>query len=241
MLHNYLKNRKLFFATIALGATVNVGIAQSVAYVDHSGYKIPALTTAVNETKNDAPSVKSVSIGNQVWMMTNLDVTVYRNGDPIPHVQDPKEWATLTTGAWCYYENKEANGKVYGKLYNWYAVNDRRGLAPDGWHIPSDTEWNSLIENLGGEKVAGKKMKALTAQTNSNTDFKNAEFLGLMGGTRNDYKGNFFGLNTSGIWWSSTAVYGAYAWYRGVYYNNNEVNRNYLNKTIGLSVRCVKD
>src|SRR5262245_42075520 len=83
----------------------------------------------------------AVKIGKQVWKIKNLNVSHYRNGDPIPQVKNNAKWAALTTGAWCWYNNDSANGAVYGKLYNWYAVNDPRGLAPEGWHIPSDGEW----------------------------------------------------------------------------------------------------
>ena len=100
-----------------------------------------------------------VKIGTQVWMSTNLDVTYYRNGDKIPQVKDSVKWARLTTGAWCWYNNDSATGAVYGKLYNWYAVNDPRGLAPIGWHIPSDTEWDTLSARLGGASKAGGKLK----------------------------------------------------------------------------------
>lgn len=86
-------------------------------------------------------------------MAENLAVSRYRNGDEIPQVQDAAEWNRLTTGAWCYYENNSANGVTYGKLYNWYAVNDPRGLAPEGWHVPSDNEWQMLVEKTGGEKL----------------------------------------------------------------------------------------
>jgi uncharacterized protein (TIGR02145 family) len=110
-------------------------------------------------TDIDGNSYNLVEIDTQLWISKNLNVSKYRNGDEIPQVQDASEWAALTTGAWCYYENKEENGTTYGKLYNWYAVNDPRGLAPEGFHIPSDEEWNDLIENLGGENVAGGKMK----------------------------------------------------------------------------------
>ena len=101
-----------------------------------------------------------VSIGKQVWTTKNLDVTTYRNGDVIPQVQDANAWEKLTTGAWCYYENKTANGKKYGKLYNWNAVNDPRGLAPKGYHIPTDAEWTILTDYLGGDTIAGTKMKS---------------------------------------------------------------------------------
>src|SRR5436190_5685295 len=93
-------------------------------------------------TGNDVSDITAgkyahVRIGNQVWMLKNLDVTRYRNGDKIPYVKSPTEWAALTTGAWCWYKNDSATGAVYGKLYNWFAVNDPRGLAPMGWHVPS--------------------------------------------------------------------------------------------------------
>ena len=92
---------------------------------------------------------QDVTIGKQTWATKNLDVESYRNGDAIPQVQDNTAWENLTTGAWCYYQNKAANGTKYGKLYNWYAVNDPRGLAPNGYHIPTDVEWTILTDNLG--------------------------------------------------------------------------------------------
>ncbi|MBL0014028.1 MAG: fibrobacter succinogenes major paralogous domain-containing protein [Flavobacterium sp.] len=100
-----------------------------------------------------------VQIGTQIWMTKNLNVSRYRNGDPIPQVANSAQWANLNTGAWCYYANSTANGPIYGKLYNWYAVNDSRGLAPEGWHIPSDAEWTTLVSFLGFPDVAGGKMK----------------------------------------------------------------------------------
>ena len=104
---------------------------------------------------------KIVIIGRQVWTSENLSVEHYRNGDVIPQVQDTDEWSKLTTGAWCYYDNNSENGNIYGKLYNWHAVNDPRGLAPEGWHIPSDAEWTDLTDYLGGAKVVGSEMKAI--------------------------------------------------------------------------------
>lgn len=105
---------------------------------------------------------QNVTIGSQVWTSTNLNVSTYRNGDIIPQVQDEDAWEKLTTGAWCYYENNASNGTKYGKLYNWYAVNDARGLAPQGYHIPSEAEWTKLKDYLGGRDVAGTKMKSVS-------------------------------------------------------------------------------
>jgi uncharacterized protein (TIGR02145 family) len=112
---------------------------------------------------------QTVIIGSQVWTSTNLNVSTYRNGDIIPQVKDKDAWAGLTTGAWCYYENDAANGTKYGKLYNWYAVNDARGLAPKGYHIPSDAEWTKLTDYLGGRSAAGTKMKSAVGWRNWKT------------------------------------------------------------------------
>ena len=106
---------------------------------------------------------QSVTIGTQVWTTKNLDVATFRNGDPIPEAKTDEEWKAAGENkqpAWCYYENNTANGTKYGKLYNWYAVNDARGLAPTGWHVPTDEEWKVLSTYLGGTGVAGKKMKS---------------------------------------------------------------------------------
>src|SRR5436190_23369500 len=133
---------------------------------------------------------ESVTICDQVWMIKNLDVSTYRNGDPIPEVTDPSQWAGLTTGAWCYYENNSANGTIYGKLYNWYAVNDPRGLAPLGWHVPSDEELTTLTSCLGGVFVAGGTMKetGTTHWLAPNTEATNSSgWTGLPGGYRNEF------------------------------------------------------
>jgi uncharacterized protein (TIGR02145 family) len=106
---------------------------------------------------------QTITIGTQVWMSKNLDVATFRNGDPIPQAKTDEEWEKAgenKQAAWCYYENDPANGVKYGKLYNWYAVNDSRGLAPFGYHIPSDAEWTKLTDFLGGYGVAGTKMKS---------------------------------------------------------------------------------
>jgi uncharacterized protein (TIGR02145 family) len=114
-----------------------------------------------NSTQHDFnASYASVTIGTQVWMRKNLHVSRYRNGDWIPQVKDSAMWATLTTGAWCWYNNDSATGAVYGRLYNWYAINDPRGLAPAGWHIPSDSEWLATSTFLDTDaRNAGGKMK----------------------------------------------------------------------------------
>ncbi len=187
------------------------------------------------------PTASEVRIGTQIWMTRNLNVSRYRNGDPIPQVQDPSAWAALTTGAWCYYENNTVNGTTYGKLYNWYAVNDPRGLAPTGYHVPSDGEWTTLTTFLGGESVAGGKMKATTLWNSPNTGATNSSgFTGLPGGIRNRF-GSIFDIGFNGNWWSSSEGGAAFAWARRLVYNYSIAYRLTGYKENGFSVRCLRD
>ncbi|CAN5616250.1 fibrobacter succinogenes major paralogous domain-containing protein [soil metagenome] len=190
-----------------------------------------------------ARAISSIKIGTQRWMTKNLDVETYRNGDRIPQVKDADEWATLTTGAWCYYNNDPDNGAIYGKLYNWYAVNDPRGLAPIDYHIPGNKEWTTLSAFLGGEAVAGGKMKEIgTAHWLApNTDATNSSgFTGLPGGRRYD-TGLFFAIGSQGMWWTSNRIGPFDAWFRTLSYNFGGIGKaNWLN-LFGYSVRCVKD
>lgn len=170
---------------------------------------------------------KTVKIGNQVWMQSNLEVTHYRNGDLIPQVQDPGKWNSLTSGAWCWYENDETNGKKYGKLYNWYAVNDSRGLAMEGWHMPSKDEYLSLSSYLGGMEKAGGKMIAIKYWDEAKSGANNSSgFTGLPGGFRNG--GMFLSRGVNCYLWSSSEASYSDAWYyvlRGSDLNLVEMNR----------------
>jgi uncharacterized protein (TIGR02145 family) len=192
---------------------------------------------------NTAVFLPTIVIGTQQWMNKNLDVAFYRNGDPIPQVTNAAAWAALTTGAWCYYNNDSTQGNKYGKLYNWYAVNDPRGLAPQGWHIPSDAELTALETTLGGSSVAGGKMKeaGTISWTNPNTGGNNnSGFAGLPGGYRYD-DGSFFVVGFNGFWWGATETSTTNAWFRFLDYFNGVLNRISGNKNYGLSVRCLRD
>jgi uncharacterized protein (TIGR02145 family) len=185
----------------------------------------------------------TIQIGNQLWSKENLDVAFYRNGDPIPQVTDPTAWATLTTGAWCYYNNDPENGAIYGKLYNWYAVNDARGLAPHGWRIPTDADWNTLTITLGGSLTAGGKMKTpgTTRWTTPNTGATNESgFAGLPGSYR-FIDGSSGVIGEGGYWWSSTQDNTVTAWNRTLTSIGGNIIRVNGNKRYGFSVRCVRD
>ena len=185
-----------------------------------------------------------VSICSQNWAPKNLDVDRYRNGDPIPQVTNFAAWAALTTGAYCYYDNDSATyASTYGKLYNWYALNDPRGLAPVGWHIPSDVEWSTLTNCLGGESIAGGPMKetGLTHWLAPNTGATNSSgFTGLPGGFRG-LNGSFGNVGNFGYWWSSTEFNTSNAWLRYLSYNDGSINRYSNDKNYGFSVRCLRD
>ena len=191
----------------------------------------------------ESKSQVTVKIGTQKWTTKNLEVTKYRNGDDIPQVQDANAWAKLTSGAWCYYENVDSNGATYGKLYNLYAVLDPRGLAPNGFHIPSDKEWTTLTDYLGGKEEAGVKMKeAGTAHWPSpNTGATNSSgFTGLPGGYRDD-NGAFSKLRINGYWWSSTEGFTYFAWNRYPDTLYGLEARDFGFKSYGMSIRCIAD
>lgn len=189
-----------------------------------------------------APAIAVIKIGKQRWMAKNLSVARYRNGDKIPQVKNPAAWAGLTTGAWCWYNNDPANDSTYGRLYNYYAVADSRGLAPTGWHIPTDAEWTTLSTFLGGEAVAGAKMKeAGTAHwLDPNTGATNSSgFTALPGGMRQN--GGSVLLGSWSSWWSSTPGDFNMIWGRFIFVNDVNLGRGLTDKSYGYSVRCIKD
>ena len=205
--------------------------------------KISQIAVQMTVTDIDGNVYRVVRIGNQYWMAENLKVTHYRNGDPIPNVTDNAQWTALSSGAYCNYNNDPSLADIYGRLYNWFAVADPRGLAPVGWHVPSDAEWEILVNYLGGAAVAGGALKeAGLAHWNSpNTGATNSSgFTALPGGYRS-YLGYFYYMGYIAIFWSSTEYSINYAWSRSLLYDSAQVNRGNYVRPYGLSVRCVRD
>ena len=209
--------------------------------------KNDSLHIVLIELEKLKPPVKiapeNVAIGTQFWTTKNLDVATFRNGDAIPEAKTNKEWEALGNNkqpAWCYYENNTANGTKYGKLYNWHAVNDARGLAPTGYHIPTDDEWTILSTYLGGEVLAEKKMKNSSGWNDSGNGDNSSGFSGLPGGCRY-YNGRFDGVGYSGYWWSASEDDESYAWDRELFDYDSKLGRYDYNKDCGFSVRCVRD
>ncbi len=255
------------YALHAENVRLDVSLTGDTLFVGEAGYVIvPGASFANN---GGVQEITSVVIGSQEWMNRNLSMPTYSDGTPIPQVTSVAEWSTLTTGAWCWFANDSASySSNYGRLYNWYAVagiydqasaNDpllRKSLAPEGWHIPSDLEWDQLINYLdpsanGGDNptnVAGGKMKTTGTIQNGtgvwntpNTLATNQSgFSGVSGGNRGA-NGNFGNIGNQGYWWSSTATTSTNAWGRNLVFNGANVSKFGYFQREGFSVRCVRD
>lgn len=201
--------------------------------------------------------LSSVTIGTQVWSLKNLDVTRYRNGDTIHHITDAQEWKNTTEGAWCWYNNDSATyAAKYGRLYNYYAVSDPRGLAPAGWHVPNDYEWNTLIKYIDANadtvcdyctssQTAGGAMKppGYVIWLSPNTGATNSSrFTAMPGGFRTEL-GTFTLVTQWANWWSATeyAFDNNRAYYHYILSNNATANRYHIDKHYGNSVRLIKN
>ena len=178
----------------------------------------------------------TVQIGDQCWFAENLRTTTYLNGEAIPQNLSDGDWSSTTSGAMAFYGNVPTNSG----LYNFFAVDDARGLCPSGWHVPTDGEWTVMTDLLGGESVAGGQMKATYGWSGGGNGTNSSGFSGLPGGYRFDYNGGFANAGSYGYWWSSSPS-GSNAWYRYLSDFSESVSRHSLNQRYGFSVRCVRD
>ncbi len=202
----------------------------------------------------DGNTYKTIKIGDQWWMAENLRVTHFGNGEAIPNITDNSTWIGLSTPAYCEFNNNIENLITYGCLYNWYAVNDIRGIAPSGWHVPTDEEWKQLEMYLGmsqadadligyrGNDEGGKLKESGTIHWFSpNTGATNESgFTALPGGSRSS-DGTYSNLGSNAGFWSSTEYVSQDCWFRYLYFHLSGINHSYDNKRSGFSVRCVKD
>ena len=205
---------------------------------DKNADPVPPLTDI------DGNEYDTIKIGTQFWMKQNLKTSHYRNGDPIPEITSMSLWSSLTSGAWCWFNNDSVkNAAIYGKLYNWYAINDPRGLAPKGWHVPSEVELATLSLSLGGDLVAGRKLKesGTSHWTTPNAGATNSSgFTGLPGGYCSK-EGIFDNIGRYGVWWSSAERSSNLAWYRSLNYSLEDFSGDNDDKRYGFSVRCLRD
>jgi uncharacterized protein (TIGR02145 family) len=202
-------------------------------------------TDSLTVTDIDGNVYHTVNIGTQVWLKENLKVTKFSNGDLIPNVTDNSAWPALKTGGYCWYNNDIVNKSTCGALYNWYSVSDSRNIAPTGWHVATDSDFTILTSFLGGEEIAGIKMKetAINHWLSPNSGATNESgFNGLPGGLRSYSDGTFRNIGSNGYFWSTTQSDSIRAWDRELFYNQVNCFRYYFDsKHYGFSVRCVKD
>ena len=208
-------------------------------------------------TDFDGNIYHTISIGTQIWMVENLKVIHYRNGDPITNITDNQQWFNLSTPAYCDYENTPGNSMIYGRIYNFFAVADNRNIAPEGWHVPTDAEWTILTDYLtingygyeGSGPDIAKSMASISgwnsfpdagATGNDQASNNSSGFSALPGGGRFT-SGGFFDIGESCYLWSSIAADPLSGWSRGINYNGSACGRGYYGKVRGLSVRCISN
>jgi len=237
-----MKKKTCTLINLSLMMGIFLMLASGCSKSDNTDNPTPSGSTV---TDIDGNVYHTVTIGTQVWMVENLKTTKYRNGDPIPNVTSDAAWCALSTGAYCWYDNDAATYKAkYGALYNWFAVADNRNIAPVGWHVPTDTEWTTLTTFLGGENLAGGKLKETgTSHWRSpNTGATNSSgFTALPAGSHYTNGYDFYGGLGSGCgWWTSSQTTGQYSvWDCSIGYDSNGISRYYDDKRLGQSVRLI--
>jgi len=235
----------------SLSSSVSLNTTWSLQLTQSRGATIIAAEAMTISSSNNYVPGNTIRIGSQIWTTKNLDVAYYRNGDPIPEVTDQTEWATLNTGAWCNYGNNAASGSIYGKLYNKYAIDDPRGLAPVGYHIPSNSEWNTLLSQYSSPFSYGRLKEygiSHWASPNITSSLAASGFDALPGGIR--YTGyasspvnlNFKFIRSSSFFWTSDNYYPYNANFSVQFdYNSNGYSRAATSDNWGLSVRLIAD
>lgn len=216
-----------------------------------------SFTCPLTVTDIDGNIYSTIQIGNQVWMAENLRVAHYRNSDPIPNITNNGDWGSLSTGAYGVYDNDESNADPYGYLYNGYAVDDSRNIAPEGWHVPTDAEWKELEMSLGmsqseaddtgwrgtneGSKLASNAELWSSGILEDDSEFGSSGFNALPCGLRDDYDGNYELMGEEVDFWSSDATDDGLVLYRYLDYNKSDVYRHSYFKEVGFSIRCLRD
>jgi uncharacterized protein (TIGR02145 family) len=238
-----------------------IGSSDLIVFLSFYGNEwpiVPEFAACGDQLEHEGYSYSTVQIGEQCWFAENLRAENYRNGDVIPADLSDNEWTSTNAGAVSVYGedagcqdlSPDINAcdasqalEEYGRLYNFYAVDDTRGLCPSGWHVPTDGEWTVMTDELGGESVAGGKMKTTYGWRDGGNGTNSSGFSGLPGGLRwNNYlsNGDFYDAGEQGYWWSSSPG-GEGGFGRDILYSQVDVHRNAYNAILGFSVRCVRD
>lgn len=194
-------------------------------------------------TDQEGNVYRTVVIGTKEWMAENLNTSVYRNGNALQSALNTSAWQSSLAGAWQYYNQDATSECPQGKMYNWYAVNDARGICPTGWHVPTEADWSSLETALGGQLVAGNKMKVIGTQYwfGGNTGATNESGFSALGSGLYYFYGSFEGLTQGVNFWSAQSFDASSAWVRSITFDMANLSLSIYPKNSGFHVRCVRD
>lgn len=208
--------------------------AAGTAYGNQTDFTTHIVTPPVTDA--DGNSYETIQIGTQLWMKENLKTTKYCNGDDILNVTT-NAWYSLSTPAWTYYNNDSNNdNNGYGKLYNWYAMRDARNVCPCGWHVPTEQDWNTMSQSLGGDNVAGEAIKSTTGWIQNDWATNSSGFTGLPAGLR-VYSNTLLYEKWNAVWWQNTGYGKGKVLHVDSFYFGNVM----MDEEMGVSIRCVKD
>jgi uncharacterized protein (TIGR02145 family) len=224
-------------------ATYNIrGYATNSAGTAY-GQQLTFTTTSATVTDYDGNVYKTVLIGNQLWLQKNLDVTHYRNGDAIPNDTSPYVWDNTNSGGYCNYNNDTAMATKFGRLYNFYAVEDSRNVCPVGWHVSTEDEWTALVAYLGGPDVAGAAIKDTSQYETSDEANNSSDFSALLGGMRQAIGfDNASFINGCGVWWTASKSDSADAYGWNVDFGSSAILGGAGPRLRdGYSVRCIRN
>ncbi|MFZ4454969.1 MAG: fibrobacter succinogenes major paralogous domain-containing protein [Bacteroidales bacterium] len=246
---NVAKSQDTMYVHMKVGGITKIAAANVDSIIFYQKVITPPPPPTNTVTDIDGNVYHTIAIGTQTWMVENLKTTKYRNGSSIPNVTSSASWISLTTGAYCNYNNDATNAVLYGRLYNWYAASDSRNVAPVGWHVPTIAEFTTLANFLGGEGMAGISLKeAGTSHWGTNSGATNKSgFTALPGGGRGGLTGNFGGIGVpvgngySGNWWSTTQQTSANGQLMFIYDFQGMIHLSYWPMKDGYSIRCIKD
>jgi uncharacterized protein (TIGR02145 family) len=248
-------NKSIFLLIIMFVLTFTINAQNDTMYIIKQGnilgkYKVSDVDSVIfykpfTSNSNTVTDIvgnvyKTVTIGTQVWMAENLKTSKYNNGTSIPIVTDNKTWLNLKTPGFCWYNNDIKHKGTYGALYNWYTVNTGK-LCPTGWHVPTETEWTTLTTYLGGESVAGGKMKTVNGWSSSNTGASNSSGFSALPAGQRQPNGNFYDIGGTGFWWSASEYEDAIAWACYMASSSSYIYSYDVSALLGYSVRCVRD
>jgi uncharacterized protein (TIGR02145 family) len=222
-------------------AKIQSNLLFALMLIGLSGFMVSCATTESDDEVPTEEYIPSVQIGNQIWMANNLDVTHYQNGDPIVLLEPDEYWRQTTEGAWCFYENDSLSHSKFGKLYNWYAINDPRGICPKGWRVPSKKDWMELINFAGGDSLAGGNLKNTELWQRLHENAEDAFSFGAIPAGYRLTSGEFMNQGIITVYWTSDKADQNNAWDIFIISKSPIAGISQTGAEHGFSCRCIKE